>query len=213
MTLHEISAPLRPALHHYDGDPPVTIEPWTRLAAGDLADVSRLSLSTHAGTHVDAPSHFLPGAAGVEAIDLGACVGPAIVLDLSDLHADRIDRPVLEALLPRGTERLLLKTRNSSYWQAERPRTDFVALTADAAQWLVERGLRLVGIDYLSIAPFDDPAPVHRVLLSAGVVVLEGLDLSAITAGSFMLICLPLLVPGVDGAPARAVLLDGSSGL
>ena len=208
MAIHEISVPVRPELHGYAGDPPTLIEPWTRLAAGDMASISRVSLGTHTGTHVDAPAHFLPDGRTVDQLDLGGCIGPAEVLDLTRFGLAPIDASVLERLAPPNVERLLLKTENSRLWRATEAQTTFAALTEEAAAWLVARGLRLIGIDYLSIAPFSDPAPVHRILLSAGIVILEGLDLSAVSEGSYTLLCLPVRLAGGDGAPARAVLLS-----
>lgn len=209
MTLYDISVPLSASLASYEGDPPVQIDPWTRMTSGAPADVSRLSLSSHSGTHVDAPAHFLPEGRGVDQIDLHACIGPAEVIDLTPLAGALIDAAALASRTPAGTERLLLKTRNSRLWQSQQMNKNFIALAPDAAAWLAAAGARLAGIDYLSIAPFDDPAPVHRILLAAGIVILEGLDLSEVPAGRYQLICLPLRLPSLDGAPARAVLIAG----
>lgn len=208
MKIYDISVPIGPKLHTYDGDPPTLIEPWTRLSVGDPADVSRLSLGTHTGTHVDAPAHFLAGGRTVDQLDLGACIGPAEVLDLTALGPALITSAALEKLAPPPAERLLLKTQNSRLWTECEVRTNFAALSDDAAEWMVAHGIRLVGIDYLSIAPFSDPAPVHERLLAADIVILEGLDLSSVSAGSYTLICLPLRLIGADGAPARAILLS-----
>ena len=211
MRIFDISAPISPGLHTYAGDPPTQIEPWTRMAAGDLADVSRLSLGTHTGTHIDAPAHFLLGAETLDKIDLSTCIGPAQVIDLTALGSVSLGASVIaERTLP-GATRVLLKTQNSQYWELENVQTQFSALTLNAAERLVEQRVRLVGIDYLSIAPYDDPAPVHRALLQAGIIILEGLNLGAVPAGMYQLVCLPLRVAGADGAPARAVLLSEES--
>jgi arylformamidase len=171
------------------------VEPVARVDDGDPADVSRLVLGTHAGTHVDPPSHFFPGGATVDALALDVLVGPVIVADLT--AAGTVGRAALESLsLPDGTTRLLLKTERDSG-----------ALTGDGAQWLVDRGVVLVGADTLSIEPETDAYPVHRILLGAGVVIVEALDLTGVAPGSYQLVCLPLRIAGGDGAPARAVLI------
>lgn len=181
---------------------------WTqRLETGDDANVSRLDCDVHVGTHVDAPLHFVDGAAAVDELDLEALVGLATVAFFPEAAAVSAD--ALEALdLAKGTDRLLLRTRNSALWAAgvTEFRPDFVALTADAAQWIVERGIRLIGVDYLSVQRFQDGPEVHHTLLGAGIVVVEGLDLSTVEQGEYELMCLPLKLVGAEGAPARAVL-------
>jgi arylformamidase len=145
----------------------------------------------------------------VDSIPLDALVGPAWVVDATHLERD-IDLLALQSLdIPAGIERLLFRTRNSELWALPRFSRDFIGLTAEAARALVQRGVRLVGADYLSIAPADDPAPTHLELLQAGVVILEGLDLRGVPAGGYQLVCLPLLIEGADGAPARALLVSG----
>jgi arylformamidase len=165
--------------------------------------VSRLDLGVHTGTHVDAPLHFLPDGAGAETLPLDVLVGPAQVVDATSLTGP-IDATSLESLdLPSGLERLLLKTPNSELWARDDFTRDFIRLTGDGARFLVERGVHLVGIDYLSVG--DQEA--HRELLGAGVVAVEGLDFRRVDPGAYTLVCLPLLVVGSDGAPARAILL------
>jgi len=197
----DISLPIGPDTPVWPGDPPVLVEPVTRVEAGDPADVSRLVLGTHTGTHVDPPAHFLPGGVTVDALPLDVFVGPAVVADLSGRGA--IDAGGLEShSLPQGTTRVLLKTGAAEG-----------ALTAEGARWLVQQGVQLVGADTLSIEPSTGSYPVHRILLGAGVVIVEGLDLSAVAAGPYQLVCLPLRVAGGDGAPARAVLISPVSPL
>jgi arylformamidase len=160
------------------------------------------------GTHVDAPDHFLNNGKTVEKIALSVLSGRAYVLYLPE--ADLITAATLEqAEIPPRTRRVLIKTRNSEYWtrQLKEFQTDFVALSPDAAQYLVDRGVKLVGIDYLSIAPYHQGLVAHQILLKAGMVILEGLDLSAVTPGRYTLYCLPLKLAGSDGAPARAILI------
>lgn len=207
----DVSLPLRPGMAVWPGDPPLELERVATLAS-DGADVSRLTTSVHVGTHVDAPRHYLPRGAGVDTLDLAALIGPAWVVALDG--PDHVDAARLEAaaaggLLPPRAERVLLRTRNTAARAAGRDdlAPDFAALAADGAAWLLARGVRLVGIDGPSIAPWEDPEPVHVALLAAGVVVVEGLDLTAAGAGEYTLICLPLRLEGCDGAPARAVLL------
>ncbi|MDH7486413.1 MAG: cyclase family protein [Anaerolineae bacterium] len=209
MTLHDISLSISEALIVWPGDPPLRITQPIHLNRGDSYTVSRLDISTHTGTHVDAPAHCIRGGLAVDALDLNVLVGPAQVVQA--LEADALSAAVLEGLaIPQGTERLLLRTRNSERWaRGEREfATDFVALTEDGARWLVARGIRLVGVDYLSVGPFDDPLPTHLVLLGAGVIVVEGLNLSGVAPGLYQLVCLPLKIAGGDGAPARAILID-----
>jgi arylformamidase len=199
----DISRPIGPDTPVWPGDPPVAVEPVARVAAGDPADVSRLALGTHTGTHVDPPAHFLPGGATVDTLPLDVLVGPALVADLSGSAAP-IDARRLDSLdLPPDTVRLLLKTEAG----AGPGRGMVGTLVADGAHWLAERGVRLVGVDTLSIEPATSTYPVHHILLGAGVVIVEGLDLSAAAAGPYQLVCLPLRITGGDGAPARAVLI------
>jgi arylformamidase len=203
----DVTAALAPGrLPAYPGDTALTIRRDAALADGDLANLSSITCSLHTGTHVDAPLHFLDDGAGVEALPLDALIGPAWVVDASSIPG-HVDAAALATLdLPPDAERVLFKTRNAALWESPSFVEGYVALTADAAAVLVDRGVRLVGIDYLSIAPYDDPAPTHEVLLRAGVVIVETLDLRAAEPGEWTLTCLPLLVPGGDGAPARAVL-------
>jgi arylformamidase len=189
----------------------VTVTHLSHLDRGDPATVSQLSMGAHTGTHVDAPCHFVRGGSGVDALDLQALVGPCLVVHTGDAGA--LSAGVLEALsIPSGTERLLFRTRNSDRDTHDGQAFDenYAALTKDAARWLAARGVRLVGIDALSIAPFEDTGPTHQILLEAGVIVLEGLDLGEVEAGHYQLVCLPLKIVGGDGSPARAVLIRGS---
>ncbi|HYH48808.1 MAG TPA: cyclase family protein [Acidimicrobiia bacterium] len=203
----DISLPIGPDIAVWPGDPPVVVEAVARVEDGAAADVSRLELGTHTGTHVDPPAHFFPGGTTVDQIPLDVLVGPAVVADLTG--GAPVDGASLEALcLPAGTARMLLKTQTAAVASpaapAETPTTG--VLTPDGAEWLVARGVRLVGADTLSIEPATDTYPVHRVLLAAGVVIVEGLDLTAAPPGLYELVCLPLRIADGDGAPARAVL-------
>ena len=209
MTIYDISLPISESLVVWPGDPPVRIAQPHHLDRGDEATVSHLDMGAHVGTHVDAPVHFVSGSSGIDELDLNVLVGPALVVDARE--ADALSADVLETLpIPCGTERVLFRTRNSDLWARGKGefREDFCAITEDGARWLIERDVRLVGIDYLSVAPFDAVIPTHRALLQAGVVAIEGLDLSSIRPGAYQLVCLPLKIVGGDGAPARAILIE-----
>ncbi|MGH2608544.1 MAG: cyclase family protein [Tepidiformaceae bacterium] len=206
----DITVPIRPGMVLYEGDPPVVLDRITSMAAGGPSNLTGLRFGAHTGTHIDAPLHFIEAAPGIEATRLDALLGPVTVVDATAIRSN-IDAAALDQLgLSSTLERIIFKTTNSRLWDLDRFSPDFVGLTEDAARSLVDRGVRLVGIDYLSIAPFSDPAPTHIALLSAGVVILEGLDLRAVPPGDYELACLPLLIPGSDGAPARALLRRGS---
>jgi arylformamidase len=158
------------------------------------------------GTHVDAPLHFIPGGASIEHLPLAAMIGPAYVADLrmtSQITADTLSN----ARIPAGTVRLLLHTTNSERWSRDLPFTpDFVALSPSAAAWIVDHEIALLGVDYLSVQRFRDGPETHQILLDAGVVIVEGLDLSQPEAGEYELIVLPIKLAGAEGAPARAVI-------
>jgi arylformamidase len=199
----DISVPIRPDMIVYEGDPPVRLGLALSRSGGAVANVSRLELGVHTGTHVDAPVHFIEGAPGSEALPLDALVGAAHVVDATGVGA-AVDETALRGLeLPQNVERLILKTPNSRLWELEEFSHDFVRLDGGGARYLIERRVRLIGIDYLSIG--DEEA--HVELLRAGVVPLEGLDLRGIEPGPYRLICLPLRLVGSDGAPARAILI------
>ena len=194
MQIIDVSVPVRPGMITYPGDPEVRLERVSSIADGDAANLSRLDLGVHSGTHVDAPLHFVEGAPSVEALPLDVLVGPCVVVDGLE-----------PAAVPHGAERVLFKTPNSRLWDLGEFSEDFVGLDGQAAQALVERGVRLVGIDYLSIG--DEEA--HHVLLEAGVVAVEGLDLREVEPGEYRLVCAPLKLVGAEGAPARVLLLRG----
>ncbi len=210
--IYDVTIPIAPGhMPVWPGDPEPVLERFLKMEDGHDANVSRLAACVHLGTHVDAPYHFLAEGATVETLPLDALTGKAYVVDLTGLEG-HITAAALEAAhLPADAERLLFKTRNSRWWARGDTafHTDFSAFTADAAEYLVARGVRLVGIDYLSIAPYDDPVPTHRILLGAGVVVIETLDLSGVPAGAYTLYCLPLKLVGSEGAPARVILTAG----
>jgi arylformamidase len=205
MGWQDISVPIRSGMVTFEGDPLAHLERASSMADGAICNVSRLDFGVHSGTHVDAPVHFIDGAAGIEAVGLDVLVGPALVVEARQV-VGQFDRVAIDGLaIPRGTERLLFRSRNSELWNKPTFDGSFSGVTQDGAEALIDLGLRLVGIDYLSIAPFGNPTPTHVALLGAGVVVLEGLDLREVEPGAYDLICLPLRIPGSDGGPARAI--------
>jgi len=202
----DVTVPIRGGMLHWPGNPEVVVTQTEHLQRGDAATVSLVSLGVHTGTHVDAPVHFIVDGAGVDSIRLDRLIGPARVLELGEVA--RIRRGDLEAQDIHTGDRILFKTRNSRYCQegVNDFRSDYTALAPDAAVWLAERGVRTVGIDYLSVGAADSGAETHRPLLAAGICIIEGLDLSRVGPGLYDLICLPLRLEGLDGAPARVVL-------
>lgn len=208
MTIYDLTLPMTPELIVWPGDPPLEFSRPSDMERGDVCTVTRLNLSVHTGTHLDARAHFVRGGAGVEALALSTLVGPALLLEA--LEADALTADVLAALpIPPGTERLLIKTRNAARWAAGETHfyESYVAVTADGARWLVENGVKLIGVDYLSVAPYHDLVTPHVILLSAGIIPVEGLNLHGVPPGSYQLVCLPLLIPGSDGAPCRAIVM------
>jgi len=203
MHIIDISVPIRPAMVTYPGDPEVALERVRSIEEGAGYNLSRLAFGLHTGTHVDAPLHFVEGGADAEALPLEVLVGPVSVVDATAVESGLSAEALNSLALPERCERVLFKTRNSELWRSDAFSEDFVSLTEDAARALVSRGVRLVGIDYLSIG--DEAA--HRALLGAGVVALEGLDLGAVEPGEYLLVCAPLKLAGAEGAPARALLI------
>ncbi|MCL4396394.1 MAG: cyclase family protein [Chloroflexi bacterium] len=209
MKIHDISVPISSSMPTYPGDPPVSIEPVLQIAKGDAANVSRLSLGDHTGTHLDPPVHFVPGGKTVDQLDLSVLYGPALVLDMTTVEKAISAEDLERAKLPDGSVRILFKTRNSLLWDRLGFQPDFVAFGWDAAQWLVDHGAKLVGIDYLSAEVYGASEPrSHRTLLGAGVIIVEGINLKDVSPGSYTLACLPLKIKNGDGGPARAVLIE-----
>jgi arylformamidase len=201
----DVSVPLQRGVATFPGDPTYNIDLPVAIAAGQICNISRLDMGAHTGTHLDAPSHFIDGAAQSESIPLDACIGPGWVVDATGLRGTIGVAELAGLEIPADETRLLFKTPNSELWNQPGFSNAFIGLGDDAARLLVERSVRLVGADYLSIAPFGNPAPTHLALLGAGVVILEGLDLRAVKPGPVDLLCLPLRLVGSDGVPARAL--------
>ena len=203
--LLDVSVPLSQATPTYPGNPPFQIEPIKRIADGASSNVSRMSLGTHTGTHVDAPKHFLDDRGGVDSLRLDLLIGRARVIGIP--KRGPITVKDLEEAGLREDLRLLLRTPNSALWNSSTFHEDYSHLSEEAAHYLVAQGVKVVGIDYLSVEQFKKAgAPAHRALLTNDVVIIEGLNLSEAEPGMYEMYCLPLLVAGADGAPARVVL-------
>jgi len=210
MALHDLTLPIHPGMAVWPKDPGVNLPLARSLARGDGANVTRIEMGAHTGTHMDAPVHFKPDGVGIDRVPLEEIIGPCRVFDLDDIPG-HIDRAAVGRCDLSGVTRALFKTRNSRHWARNETAfdKDFIAIVADGAQLLVELGVRLVGVDYLSVEPCGSKEhPVHHILLGADVTIIEGLNLSAVSPGDYELIALPLRLCGADGSPARVVLRD-----
>jgi arylformamidase len=205
MRLIDVSVPLDAQLPTYPHNTPFSLEPIKRIARGDSSNVSTLHMSAHTGTHVDAPRHFFDQGAGTESLALELLIGRARVIEI-DSRAG-IAAEDLAPLDLSDDIRVLIKTHNSRLWGSPEFHQDYVGVTESGAKYLVEHGIKVVGVDYLSVEKFHNPgAPAHHVLLGAGTIVIEGLNLHEVDPGVYEMFCLPLRVVGSDGAPARVVL-------
>lgn len=205
MKIYDISVALSADLPVFPGDPAVVIEPVMKLDRGDGANVSRITISSHSGTHLDPPRHFNDDGITMDQIPLSLLMGKVLLVEITGIKS--ISRAELEKFTLRGEKRLLIKTDNSLLWKSPSFNRDFSHLTEDGARYLVEMGIELVGIDYLSVERIDGDGSVHRRLLDNGVIILEGLNMEVVPPGNYELICLPLKVKDGDGAPARAILI------
>jgi len=208
----DISLPIGKELMTWPGDPPAEVVPRSELSKGDQANVSDIRITTHTGTHIDPPLHFIEGADGIDRVPLEALYGPATVVDLRG-RTGPISVEELEALsLPNGVERLLVKSDNSEIWRnlpAGFP-DSYTCFAPDSARWVVDRGIRLVGVDFLSVEQRGTPGhPTHLTFLENGVVIVEGLNLGDVEPGAYTLAVLPLRIVDGDGGPARAMLVQG----
>jgi arylformamidase len=209
MVIKDISLTIESGMPVWPGDDPVALFRKQKIEDGKNANVSLLSLSVHTGTHIDAPYHFLKDGKTVDMIPLELLIGKAQVINIPET-SKWIDAQVLErAGIQSGITRVLFKTSNSDYWQRNEKefKKDFVALTDDGAKWIVDHGIKTVGIDYLSIAPFGNSRPTHRTLLNANTLIIEGVNLSNVETGIWTMYCLPLKLKNSDGAPARVILI------
>ncbi len=205
MKLIDVSVPLDARLPTYPGNTPFSLEPVKRIARGDSSNVSTLHMSAHTGTHVDAPRHFFDNGPSTEALPLEMLIGRTRVIEVASRTG--VSAEDLSAVDLSADVRLLIKTRNSFLWSVPDFQRDYVGVTESGANHLVAHGVKVVGVDYLSVEPFKKAgAPAHHVLLGAGTIVIEGLDLRDVDPGVYDMYCLPLRVVGSDGAPARVVL-------
>ncbi|MCL6473060.1 MAG: cyclase family protein [Firmicutes bacterium] len=204
--IYDISIPIRESMPTWPGDPGFERSLIRSIKAGAAYEASVIRMGSHVGTHVDAPAHFVLGAGTVDKLPLDILIGEVAVFELD--VKEKITRDDLEGLKLADRRRVLFKTRNSKLWESDEFTPNYVYFTVDAANYLVGRGIRLVGIDYLSVAKFENGAEVHRIFLENGVIVIESLDLSAVRPGDYEIMCLPLKILGADGAPARVVLRE-----
>jgi arylformamidase len=205
MKLIDVSVAIDAALPTYPGNTPYSLEPIKRIANGDSSNVSTLHMSVHGGTHVDAPRHFFDDKGGADTLPLDMLCGRARVIEVTGRAS--IAAHDLAGFDLREDVRVLLKTHNSRLWGSPTFHQEFIGVSESAARFLIDHGVKVVGVDYLSIEPFKTPgAPTHHLLLGAGVIVIEGLNLRDVDPGSYEMFCLPLRLAGSDGAPARVVL-------
>ena len=207
MELYDISLTLSENLPTWPGDPTIKLNKISSIQDGEMSNVTQLSSTVHVGTHIDAPDHFLDNGDFVEDIHLELLVGPVQVIEIPALsHITEDDLKAAD--IPAGTTRILFKTANSELWASgiTEFKEDYIGLESNAAKYLVEFGIKAVGVDYLSVAPYSDPGPTHQILLENKILIIEGLDLSRVEPGEYTLLCLPLKIKNADGAPARVLL-------
>ncbi len=204
MRYYDISLKLSPATARWVTATPFELLERRRMQRGDHNNSSSVNMSVHSGTHMDAPFHFVPEGAAIDQLPLERFIGPALV---HEVGAGRYITAEHVSQIPPG-ERILFKTRNSELLRRAEYDPDFTAFSVEAAEGLVAKGYKLVGLDYLSVAHADEQVPVHRAFLDHGLALLEGVDLTDIRPGSYELICFPVCIAGADGAPCRAVLRD-----
>ena len=206
--IYDVSVPITNAMPVWPGDPPVQLSAKSHLSQdkSHTVKLTAIEMGSHTGTHMDAPRHFIPGGKGIDVMPLDATVGKARVIEIRDTRS--IGPEELKKHGLRRGERILFKTKNSKRcWKAGAFVEDFVYISLEGAKFLAKKRVKAVGVDYLSVGGFkDDGSATHRVLLKSGIWIIEGLDLSAVKAGRYELICLPLKFWRGDGAPARAVL-------
>lgn len=201
----DISVPIRDGMVHWPGDPLAQIRRVQDIERGDSHTLSAMSIGSHTGTHIDAPAHFIRGGETVDRIPLNVMVGKARVLEIKDKESIKVSE--LDSFKIRRGERISFKTRNSALWKSDTFSKDFVFVSPEAAQYLADRGVILVGVDYLSVGGYREGGSTqHKVLLDAGVCIVESLNLSGVPSGSYHLVCLPLRLENGDGAPARAII-------
>ncbi|MCR5688353.1 MAG: cyclase family protein [Lachnospiraceae bacterium] len=207
---YDISYPMSSKMAIYPNNPAFTVKRVSDTDKGDAANVSEIIMGSHTGTHIDAPVHFMPEGESLDAVDLGRMNGRAKVFDVTGYS--EIGRDLLESRVIREDDIVLFKTDNSLNWECDSILSDYVTLTYDAADHLAGQGVKLVGIDYLTVErPRSKREPersVHRSLLGNGILIAEGLKLRDVQEGEYEFFCLPLNIKGLDGCPVRCVLRD-----
>jgi arylformamidase len=215
MKIFDISIPISPSLPVWPGDPPVDIQQVAKITSGDSANVSHISMGVHCGTHIDAPKHFIDTGKSIDQIPLEKLIGEVLVMEIDSAEnviSERVLTQHPKQTLLETASKVIFRTRNSSLW-SEYPHTfqeDYVGIDTTGALYLSQFHFDLIGIDYLSIAPYHETLSPHQILLAAEIVLLEGLNLSEVPTGVYELYCLPLKIPGCEGSPARVVLVDQS---
>lgn len=206
--IHDISLAIEPGLQTWPTSSGFSLEQAMRIAGGDPANVTDLRMDVHTGTHLESSLHFLPDGAPLDTLPLERFVGDALVVEIEGTRVSAADLDA--AGIPAGTLRLLVKTANSARWAKGWGPFDpvYVALTQDAARWVVERGIQLIGIDHLSVQQYEDDGETHRILMRGDVTILEGLNLAGVEPGTYTLVAAPIRLVGTEAAPARAILLD-----
>lgn len=213
MKIHDISIPITPSMPVWPGDPPVDLRQVSGISSGDSANVSRITMGVHCGTHIDAPKHFIDDGKTIDQIPWKKLIGKVLVIEIDSTEnviSDRVLKMYPKRSLLESASKVLFRTRNSLLW-AEYPHTfreDYVGIDTSGAAYLSQLNLDLIGIDYLSIAPYQETLQPHQILLTGETVLLEGLNLSNVEAGFYDLYCLPLNLPGCEGSPARAILVQ-----
>ncbi len=202
---YDISMSIESGMLSWPGDGPVKVDRVRSMDDGERLNQSRLDLSAHTGTHIDAPVHFLKEGSGVDSLPLEILIGPAVVVHIPGIRAIGAYQFKM-ANIPPGTGRLLVKTDNGKFLEQSEFSREFSYITPDGAGYLIDHGVRLVGIDYLSVAEYGSGEAVHRALLGAGIIIVEGVDLREVPPGPYRMTALPLKIRGCDGAPARVVL-------
>ncbi len=211
MKIYDLSILLSEEMHIFPGDPPFTVKKIAEISEGKTANISSITMGSHTGTHIDPPLHFVKDSQGINKIPLDRFVGRAIVIDLYSVETEITEKDLKEfdEKITMG-DIVLFKTKNSEMWDGEEFREDFIYLTKDAGRYLLKKGIKTVGIDYLSIEEYGSKtAPIHHLLLENGVPIIEGLNLKGIKPGEYFFACLPLKIKEGDGAPARAILIEG----
>ena len=213
MDIYDISVPINHDLTVWAGDPPVHINQES-FVEKDGYNLHRLNISAHTGTHIDAPLHFLENGGNIGTIPLDQLIGPVVVVEIPESVTRITDQIISKLNIPESAERILFKTSNSKLWERGPEFVDsYVALDSSGARALLERNIKLVGIDYLSISVMVDLVQPHKMLLSNRVVILESCNLLDVPAGEYQLVCLPLKVNGIEGAPVRAILMAKDTAL